>query len=59
MYLNIICKTFCIVVNNVLSIVIKPSTLRTTKVSPFTEIQFYFKKGSSKKFPMSVAPMNR
>ena len=33
-------------------IAINPLTPRRTLVSPFTEIsQFYFKKGSSKKFP--------
>ena len=29
---------------------IDPLTPRSTQLSPFTEIQFYFKKGSSKKF---------
>ena len=36
-----------------------PLTPRRTLVSPFTEISILFKKGSSKKFPMSVAPMSR
>ena len=38
-----------------------PLTPRRTQVSPFTEISilFYFKKVSSKKLPMSVAPMSR
>ena len=38
---------------------LNPLTPRRTQVFPFTEFFFYFKKGSSKKFPMSVAPMSR
>ena len=41
-------------------ICVNPLTPRRTLVAPFTNISIlFFKKGSSKKFPMSVAPMSR
>ena len=50
-----ICTHFSLYVS-----LINPLTPRRTLLSPFTEIfQLYFKKGSSKKFPMSVAPKSR
>ena len=36
MYYNKRCKTFCIVINNVLSIVINPLMPRRTQVSPYS-----------------------
>ena len=42
MYDNKRCKTFCIVINNVLSIAINPVTPSSTHVSPFTEISILF-----------------
>ena len=45
MYYNKRCKTFCIVINNVLSIVINPLPPRRTQVAPFTEISVLFQEG--------------
>ena len=39
--------------------IITPLKPRWPQVSPFTGISIHFKKGSSKKFPISVAPMSR
>ena len=56
-------KVKCLTNNWFIFMTINPLTPRRTLVALFTKVspkfQFYFKKGSSKKFPMSVAPMSR